>query len=224
MNDTPPLILAFTGASGAPYGLRLLQCLLEAGRGVQLLVSKPARMVLKLESGLALPARAGDAKRVLLEHLDVAGEGLELFGEEEWTAPPASGSAINGGMVICPCTTGTLCSVAAGTSRNLIERAADVTLKERRPLILVPRETPYSAIHLEAMLKLAQAGAVILPPNPGFYDGPESIGDLVDFVVARILDHLGVAHELGPRWGQESDMKSGMTSGHEPGEASREDG
>jgi flavin prenyltransferase len=126
---------------------------------------------------------------------------LRAFGREEWFAPVASGSNPPDAMVICPCTMGSLAAIAAGLADNLIERAADVMLKERRPLILVPRETPLSAIHLENMLKLARAGAVILPANPGFYHRPQDVGGVIDFIVARILDHLGVAHALMPRWG-----------------------
>jgi 4-hydroxy-3-polyprenylbenzoate decarboxylase len=126
-----------------------------------------------------------------------------VFGREDWFAPVASGSNAPDAMVICPCTMGTLGSVAAGLSENLIERAADVMLKEGRKLIFVPRETPFSTLHLETMLKLARAGAVILPANPGFYHHPQRVEELVDFVVARILDHLGVTHELMRRWGEE---------------------
>ena len=131
---------------------------------------------------------------------------LRVFGREEWTAPVASGSSAPRAMVVCPCTTGTLAGIAAGSSNNLIERAADVAIKEGRKLVLVPREAPFSAIHLENMLKLARLGVVILPPSPGFYQKPESIADLVDFVVARILDQLGIENTLSPRWGEENSM------------------
>jgi 4-hydroxy-3-polyprenylbenzoate decarboxylase len=127
---------------------------------------------------------------------------LRVFGREEWFAPVASGSNPPDAMVICPCTMGTLAAVACGLADNLIARAADVVLKEKRPLILVPRETPFSQIHLENMLKLARSGAVILPANPGFYHRPESVQQVVDFVVARVLDQLGIAHDLMPRWGE----------------------
>lgn len=126
-----------------------------------------------------------------------------MFGREEWFAPPASGSNPPDAMVVCPCTVATLASIAGGLSQNLIERAADVVIKEGRKLVLVPRETPYSAIHLENMLKLARLGVCILPPNPGFYHHPQSVQDLVDFVVARILDQLGVPHTLMARWGED---------------------
>lgn len=197
-----PLILALTGASGAQYGLKLLQCLLEAKETVYLMLSKPAQVVISMETDLDLPGRVSEIRRFFLDRYAGRPEQLQVYGKEEWTAPVASGSAITRAMVVCPCTTGTLASIACGTSDNLIDRAADVTLKESRPLILVVRETPFSAIHLENMLKLARCGATILPANPGFYHRPVSAEDLVDFVVARVLDQLGVAHELLPRWGQ----------------------
>lgn len=197
-----PLILALTGASGAQYGLKLLQCLLESGETVYLMLSKPAQVVISMETELNLPGRTSEIRRFFLAHYGGRPEQLQVYGKEEWTAPVASGSAITRAMVVCPCTTGTLASIACGTSDNLIDRAADVTLKESRPLILVVRETPFSAIHLENMLKLARCGATILPANPGFYHRPVSAEDLVDFVVSRVLDQLGIAHELLPRWGQ----------------------
>ena len=150
-----------------------------------------------------LPAQPREATRCLAERFGARDGQLTVFGREDWMAPVASGSNPADAMAICPCTMGTLAAIAGGLADNLIERAADVMLKERRPLVLVPRETPLSAIHLENMLKLARAGAVILPPAPGFYDRPASIADLVDFVVARVLDQLGVPHALGPRWGEE---------------------
>jgi 4-hydroxy-3-polyprenylbenzoate decarboxylase len=128
---------------------------------------------------------------------------IAVFARDDWLAPVASGSNPADAMAVCPCTVGTLGAIAHGLADNLIERAADVMLKERRPLVLVPRETPLSAIHLENMLKLANAGAVILPPAPGFYMQPQSVADLVDFVVARVLDQLHVPHELVPRWGED---------------------
>jgi 4-hydroxy-3-polyprenylbenzoate decarboxylase len=197
-----PLILALTGASGAQYGLKLLQCLLEAGEIIYLMLSKPAQVVISMETELNLPGRASEIRRFFLNYYGGRPEQLQVYGKEEWTAPVASGSAITRAMVVCPCTTGTLASIACGTSDNLIDRAADVILKESRPLILVVRETPFSAIHLENMLKLARCGATILPANPGFYHRPVRAEDLVDFVVARVLDQLGIAHELLPRWGQ----------------------
>lgn len=184
-----------------PYGLRLLECLLAAGCRVQLLYSQVAQIVARQELGIELPARASEARALLQErHRGLAGE-LEVFGREEWFAPLASGSNPPDAMVVCPCSMGTLAAIAQGLAGNLIERAADVVLKEGRKLILVPRETPLSTIHLENMLRLARAGAVILPPNPGFYQQPRQVADLVDFVVARILDQLRVRHSLLPRWG-----------------------
>lgn len=200
------ICLAFTGASGMPYGIRLLECLLEAGCHVQLLYSQVAQVVARQEMGLELPARAKEAaehfRATYAATLARSAGTIEAYGREEWFAPMASGSNPPDAMVVCPCTMGTLAAIAQGLADNLITRAADVVLKERRPLILVPRETPFSSIHLENMLRLAQAGAVILPPNPGFYHHPQSVQEMVDFVVARILDHLGVAHQLVKRWGE----------------------
>jgi len=195
--------LALTGASGLPYGLRLLECLLAAGCRVQLLYSQAAQVVARQEMDLELPSRPAEARAALLARMPaVDPEKLAVFGREEWFAPVASGSNPPAAMVVCPCTMGTLAAIAQGLSDNLIERAADVVLKEGRRLILVPRETPFSTIHLENMLRLARAGAVILPPSPGFYHHPREIGDIVDFVVARILDQLRVPHELMRRWGE----------------------
>ena len=195
--------VALTGASGMPYGLRLVESLIRAKARVYLLYSQAAHVVAKQELGLVLPPRANDAERMFSELYSAKRGQLRVFGREDWFAPVASGSNPPEAMVICPCTMGTLAAVAAGLSDNLIERAADVTLKEGRKLILVPRETPFSSLHLENMLRLSRAGAVILPANPGFYHKPKKVADLVDFIVARILDHLGVKHELMHRWGEE---------------------
>jgi len=200
--ERPPIVLAWTGASGAPYGVRLAECLIAAGERVALMVSKPAQLVIHGETDLALPARAADMQRVLAARWQAAPDQLRVFGQDEWTAPVASGSARIRAMVVCPCSMATLAALASGASRSLIERAADVTIKEQRRLILVPRETPFSAIHLEHMLKLARLGVVIVPANPGFYHRPACVADLVDFVVARILDLLDVPHTLLPRWGE----------------------
>ena len=195
------ITLAFTGASGLPYGVRLLECLLQSNIKVQLVYSQAAQIVAKQEMDFILPSRPQDAEKMFLERFNnISGE-LRVYGKDDWFAPMASGSNPGDAMVICPCTMGTLAAVATGLSNDLLTRSADVMLKEKRPLILVPRETPFSSIHLEYMLKLSHAGAVILPPNPGFYDHPQTLQDVVDFVVARILDHLGVAHQLTPRWG-----------------------
>jgi flavin prenyltransferase len=197
------IVLALTGASGLPYAMRLLECLLQGGRRVHLVYSQAAQIVAKQELNFVLPNRPQDAEKILVERLGKVSGELHVFGRDDWFSPMASGSNPGDAMVICPCTMGTLAAVAAGLSDDLITRAADVMLKEKRPLILVPRETPFSAIHLENMLKLSHAGAVILPPNPGFYYHPQSVQDLVNFVVAKILDHLGVEHKLVKRWGEE---------------------
>jgi 4-hydroxy-3-polyprenylbenzoate decarboxylase len=203
MMDRPATItLALTGASGMPYGIRLLECLLRAGAKVYLLYSQAAQIVARQEMDLSLPARARDAAELFSARFGAAPGQLQAFGREEWFAPVASGSNPADAMVVCPCTMGTLAAIAAGMADNLIERAADVTLKESRKLILVARETPLSAIHLENMLRLARAGAIILPANPGFYHHPQTAQDLVDFVVARVLDNLGLEHSLMPRWGE----------------------
>ena len=201
MNQT--ICLALTGASGMPYGLRLLECLLAAGCRLQLLYSQAAQVVARQEIDLELPTRPAEARASLLARCPaVDPENLAVFGREEWFAPVASGSNPPDAMVVCPCSMGTLAAIAQGLADNLIERAADVVLTDGRNLILVPRETPLSAIHLENMLRLARAGAVILPPSPGFYHHPQTVADVVDFVVARILDQLAVPHALLQRWGE----------------------
>lgn len=195
------VVVGITGASGTVYGFRLVEALLHAGRDVHLLITAPGRMVAAMEDGVTLPARPEEIARRLIARFGETPGTLRAFGEQDWRAPMASGSGGPRAMAVCPCTMATLAAVATGASRSLLERAADVMLKERGTLVLVPRETPLSAIHLEHMLKLARLGVVILPPNPGFYQGGSSVSDLVDFIVARTLDHLGVAHKLGPRWG-----------------------
>lgn len=199
----PSITLALTGASGMPYALRLLELLLDAGCRVYLLYSQAAQVVAAQESEWRLSGDSRETQRLLTERLHAGDGQLQVFGREEWFAPVASGTNPADAMVVCPCSMGTLAAIAGGLSDNLIERAADVMLKEGRKLILVPREAPFSAIHLENMLKLARLGVTILPANPGFYHHPQSVADLVDFVVARLLDHLGVAHQLLPRWGEE---------------------
>jgi len=193
--------LAFTGASGAPYGLRLLEMLLAAGCHVRLMISKAAHVVLATETNEAVPGSPDAIARYFRERFQAEDAQLEVYGREDWFAPPASGSADRAPLVICPCSTGTLSALATGASNNLIERAGDVALKERRPLILVIRETPYSEVHLQNMLNLTRMGAVIMPASPGFYHDPKDIDDLVDFIVARILDHLGIDQSLIARWG-----------------------
>ena len=199
----PPatVTLAFTGASGLPYGIRLLEQLLAAGCRVWLLYSPAAQVVAQQEMQLSLPSQA-KALQALWREQYRCGEQLSVFGREEWFAPPASGSNPADAMVICPCSMGALAAIAHGMSVNLIERAADVSIKEKRPLILVPRETPLSVIHLENMLTLARLGVTILPPAPGFYTHPGTVDDMVDFVVARILDQLRIPHTLMARWGE----------------------
>jgi 4-hydroxy-3-polyprenylbenzoate decarboxylase len=201
--DYPQTVtVAITGASGVQYGLRLTQCLINEGLRVYLMVSKAAQIVIATETDLKLPAQAAKMAQYLSEKYSAKQGQLEVFGKEDWMAPVASGSGAPSQMVVCPCSTGTLSAIACGASNNLIERAADVALKERRKLILVPRETPYSEIHLEHMLKLTRMGAVIMPASPGFYHQPQTLDDLVDFIVARILDHLNVEQKLVERWGR----------------------
>jgi 4-hydroxy-3-polyprenylbenzoate decarboxylase len=196
------ITLAWTGASGFAYGLRLLECLLMAGCRVDLLVSSAARIVARQELDLALPGGTRDLVGFLNARFEGYAGTLQAYGREEWFAPAASGSNPADAMVVCPCTMGSLAAIAHGLADNLIERAADVMLKERRPLILVPRETPFSLIHLRNMTQLAEAGATVLPANPGFYHRPQSVDQVVDFIVARVLDQLGLPHALMPRWGE----------------------
>ncbi len=195
------ITLAFTGASGAPYGIRLLERLLAADYQVYLLISSAARVVLATEHDVKLPANPETAHAQLVSRLQCKPEQLIVCGKEDWFSPVASGSAAPKQMVICPCSAGSVAAIAHGMSDNLIERAADVVIKERGQLLLVVRETPFSTLHLENMLKLSKVGVTIMPAAPGFYHQPSSIDDLVDFMVARILDHLQVDQELVPRWG-----------------------
>jgi len=197
------ITLAMTGASGAQYGLRLLQCLLAADCKVFLLLSTAAQVVIRTETDLDLPDTIEEQQIFFNDILEVDEDQLQLLAKDDWFSPVASGSSSPSSMVICPASGGTLSAIAHGASNNLIERAADVALKERRQLILVPRETPYSAIHLENMLKLTNMGAIILPASPGFYMQPQNVNELIDFIVARILDQLGVDQDLMPRWGEE---------------------
>jgi len=202
MNDPRNSIaLAMTGASGAAYGLRLLQCLIDAGEQVHLMLSKPAQMVIDMETDLKISGTPKEIQQQLTTLYNVKEDQLHVWGKEQWHSPVASGSGAPRAMVVCPCTSAFLSAAAHGTSSDLMERAADVAIKEGRKLILVHREMPLSAIHLENALKLARLGVVIMPANPGFYQNPKSIDDLVDFVVARILDQLGIEHQILPRWG-----------------------
>ncbi|NOG32221.1 UbiX family flavin prenyltransferase [Halomonas sp. TBZ9] len=200
----PPITVALTGASGAQYGLRLIDVLAAAGHEVWVMISKAAHMVIATETEISLPAQPQRLAEALIERSGAQPGQIRCFGREDWMAPVASGSGAPSAMVICPCSTGTLSSVATGASNNLIERAADVAIKERRTLVMVPRETPFSPIHLEHMLTLSRMGVVILPAAPGFYHQPTCIDDLIDFIVARILNQLQISHNLMPRWGEPS--------------------
>jgi len=195
------ITLAITGASGAPYALRLLELLVKADYQVYVLISSAAKVVFATEEQLQLPSGRDAQAAFFTERFAAQPEQIIVCGKDEWFSPVASGSAAPKQMIICPCSTGTLSAVAMGASDNLIERGADVVLKERGQLILMPREMPFSSIHLENMLKLSNMGATIMPAAPGFYHEPQSIGDLVDFVVARILDHVGVSQDIMQRWG-----------------------
>ena len=202
MAEPRRVTLAVTGASGAQYALRLLECLVRAEVEVLFLISQAAQLVVATETELQLPPKPQALEAFLTEHYQARAGQIRVFGKQDWMSPVASGSGAPSAMVVCPCSPGTLSAIATGASNNLIERAADVALKERRQLILVPRESPYSTIHLENMLRLSQMGAVILPASPGFYHQPQSIDDLVDFVVARILNQLGIEQDLLKRWGE----------------------
>jgi 4-hydroxy-3-polyprenylbenzoate decarboxylase len=196
-----PFVIGITGASGAAYGLRLLECLLARQFPVALLITKAAQLVIATETSLQLPPKPQAMERFLNAHFKVREGLLKVYTQEQWTSPVASGSAKMGPMIICPCSMGTLSAIATGASNNLLERAADVAIKERRQLILLPREMPFSAIHLENMLTLSRLGVSIMPACPGYYHQPQSVADLIDFVVARLLDHLDIDHDLQARWG-----------------------
>ncbi|HCS12379.1 MAG: aromatic acid decarboxylase [Zetaproteobacteria bacterium CG06_land_8_20_14_3_00_59_53] len=199
--QTQRLIVAMTGASGAAYGLRLIQRLGQAGVQQHLLISDAARVVLRQEVDIELPAADAGVAGALAEHLHIDASGLKSYALKDWFSPAASGSAGIAAMAIVPCSMGTLARIATGASDNLIERAADVILKERGRLVLMPRETPLSSIHLEHMLKLSNMGVHIIPAMPGFYHRPTSIEELVDFMVDRVMAHLGVWPEGMRRWG-----------------------
>lgn len=197
------IAVSITGASGSRYGLRLLECLVQYDARVYLMISQAGQVVLQTEGEIDVPSRPAEAERFLVERFKARPGQLRVFGRKQWTAPVASGTNAPDAMVICPCTTGTLAAIASGQCRDLIDRAADVVLKERRKLILVIRETPFSIIHLENMLHLARAGALIMPANPGFYFNPRTLDEIIDFMVSRVLDHLEIPHQLMPRWGEE---------------------
>ena len=196
-----PITVAITGASGAPYALRLIECLVAANHQVYILMSSAARVVFDAEMAIKLPGSPDALSAFFTERFNAKPEQIIAFGKEQWFSPVASGSAAPKQMVVCPCSTGTLAAISQGMSDNLIERAADVVIKERGQLIRVPRETPFSSIHLQNMLSLSQQGVTIMPAAPGFYHNPQSVEDLLDFMVGRILDHLGIDQSIMPRWG-----------------------
>ena len=198
---TTPITIALTGASGAQYGLRLIECLIQKEQNLYLLFSKAALVVIATETDINLPNQPKKIEAFLSERFGAKPDQIKVFSQEQWTSPVASGSSKSDKMVICPASSGSLASIANGMCDNLIERAADVFLKERRQLILVHRETPLNAIHLQNMLTLTNAGAVIMPASPGFYHNPTSIDDMIDFIVARILDHLGLDQTMVKPWG-----------------------
>lgn len=200
-NYAHTITLAITGGSGAPYGLRLLDCLVQAGCQVYFMVSSAGRIVVETETELEFPEDKY-LESFLTANFDAEPGQIQVFTKEDWFAPVASGSASPSSMVICPASGGCISAIAHGASNNLIERAADVAIKEKRQLIVVPRETPVSVIHLENQLKLARLGVTVLPASPGFYQQPQTVEDMVDFLVARILDQLGIDHTLLPRWGE----------------------
>lgn len=193
--------VAFSGASGAPYGMRLVEALVAANYQIYLLVSSAARVVFATESNIQIPASPDNASAFFTEQMAAKAGQITVFGKDQWFSPVASGSAAPKQMVICPCSTGTISAIACGASDNLMERAADVVMKERGQLIVVPRETPFNTIQLENLLKLSQVGVTVMPASPGFYHQPNTIDDLVDFMVARILDHLGLEQQLTAKWG-----------------------
>jgi len=193
--------LAITGASGVQYAFRLLDVLVQQNIQVLLMISKAAQVVIATESDFKIPGSTQLQQEYLTQKYAAKSQQIIVFAKEQWMAPVASGSGSPNTMVVCPCSTGSLSAIANGASNNLIERAADVVLKERKKLILVPREAPYSEIHLEHMLKLTRMGAVIIPASPGFYHKPETIDDLIDFVVARILSQIGLEQDLMAQWG-----------------------
>jgi 4-hydroxy-3-polyprenylbenzoate decarboxylase len=195
-----PIAIALTGASGMPYALTLLKELVKSQEKIYVMISQAANTVIAMETDLNLGSDTKAIEKNLTQYLDAKDGQIEVFSKNQWTAPVASGSNPPRAMVVCPCTMSTLSAIAHGSADNLMHRAADVVIKEQKKLILVPRETPYSAIHLENMLKLSRLGVVIMDANPAFYQNPKTIDDLVNFVVARILDHLDVNHDLAPPW------------------------
>ena len=200
----PVYAVGITGGSGAPYALRLLAALVEMGHEVHTVISPSGETVVQLETGISLRGSAREKEAALAKALEADGKPgrIRVFEHDNLAAPISSGSFPSAGMVVIPCSTGSLGRIAAGISSNLIERAADVTLKERRPLVVVPRETPLGDIHLENMLRLRRAGADIVAAMPAFYHRPKTIADLVDMIVGRVLDRLGIENSLFHRWGK----------------------
>ncbi|WP_243372280.1 flavin prenyltransferase UbiX [Geotalea sp. SG265] len=194
--------LAITGASGAIYGLRTVEEILKSGARVTLLISRAGFAVLKEECSLDWHGSPVEIAAQLRAHFRVGADRLDYYAEDDFLAPIASGSAAAGAMIVAPCSMGSLSRIACGNSGNLVERCADVTLKEGKPLILMPRETPLNEIHLENMLRLSRMGAAIIPAMPAFYHHPRTVGDMIDFVVGRILDRAGLQHDLFSRWGE----------------------
>ena len=196
----PPVVVGISGASGSLYGVRLIKALIESGTDVMVILSDAAKGVLSHEMGFD---PGSDFIEFMVEY-GIAPKDetrIEVLAQHQMASEPASGSFLHSGMAVCPCSMKTLSAIASGFADNLLTRSADVTLKENRPLILVPRETPYSLIHLKNMEQVTLAGGVILPPNPSFYSFPQTIDALVDTVVARIMDQLKVDHDLMSRWG-----------------------
>ena len=199
--DDRTVTVGLTGASGAQYGLRLIECLIKADHTVYVMFTKAAQIVVGSETDCRLPGRPAEQTRYLSTLFGAREGQLRVFGDEERTSPVASGSGAPPRMAVCPASMATVSAIANGASENLLERAADVVLKERGNLVIVPRETPFSTLHLENMLRLSRAGVSILPANPGFYNRPARVEELVDFIVARVPDQFGIEHELMKRWG-----------------------
>ena len=195
-----PIAIALTGASGMPYAITLLKELVKSQEKIYVMISQAANTVIAMETDLNLGSDTRVIEKNLSQYVGAKTGQIEVFSKNQWTAPVASGSNPPRAMVVCPCTMSTLSAIAHGSADNLMHRAADVVIKEQKKLILVPRETPYSAIHLENMLKLSRLGVAIIDANPAFYQNPKSIQDLVNFVVARILDHLDIEHDLLTPW------------------------
>lgn len=198
---THRVTLAITGASGMPYAMKLLSELLFQGCHVNLVISKAGVLTLKQELDLMLSANIEQSRLKLIDKLNlVNSDNLKLYATADWFAPMASGSSVDDAMVVCPCSMASLAKIANGVGDDLITRSADVILKERKNLIIVPRETPFSAIHLENMLKLSRLGVAIVAPIPAFYNHPQTLEDVINFIVSRILDQLGINNSLTKRW------------------------